>query len=125
MSPMKNPKFSVAASTTKKPKTTFSRFTRTSRRPVRSPDHGGPDGDRRAGRPVGVPLTALRPTPADPAPDTTRPPSVADGGRVALREEVRRAARQRALPARWVPVKVKSSELVAPSKASPDADCGS
>jgi hypothetical protein len=29
---MKNPKFSVAARTTKNPKTTFSRFTRTSRR---------------------------------------------------------------------------------------------
>src|SRR3954454_20299552 len=31
MSPMKNPKFSVAASTTKKPKTTFSRFINTPR----------------------------------------------------------------------------------------------
>jgi hypothetical protein len=31
MSPMKKPKFSVAASTTKNPKTTFSRFTRPSR----------------------------------------------------------------------------------------------
>src|SRR3954470_570099 len=39
MSPMKKPKFSVAASTTKKPKTTFSRFTRSScSRRLPSPD---------------------------------------------------------------------------------------
>jgi hypothetical protein len=31
MSPMKNPKLSVAARSTKNPKTTFSRFTRPSR----------------------------------------------------------------------------------------------
>src|SRR4051794_36693869 len=43
MSPMKNPKFSVAASTTKKPKTTFSRFIRTSRRDRRR-DHDGRKG---------------------------------------------------------------------------------
>src|SRR3712207_5436986 len=41
MSPRKNPKFSVAASTTKKPKTTFSRFTGPSRLPV-APRHSGP-----------------------------------------------------------------------------------
>src|SRR5918993_3458957 len=51
MSPMKKPKFSVAASSTKKPKTTFSRFTRTSRRRLplilarrrhfRAPNHTG------------------------------------------------------------------------------------
>jgi hypothetical protein len=35
MSPMKNPKFSVAASVTKNPKTTFSRFMRLPE--VRSP----------------------------------------------------------------------------------------
>src|SRR5829696_4665184 len=51
MSPMKKPKFSVAASSTKKPKTTFSKFTRTSRRRLplilarrlhfRAPNHTG------------------------------------------------------------------------------------
>src|SRR4051812_39455978 len=35
MSPMKNPKFKVAASTTKNPKTTFSRFIRPSSRQAR------------------------------------------------------------------------------------------
>src|SRR3982750_3285166 len=39
MAPMKKPKFSVAARTTKKPKTTFSRFTRSScSRRLPSPD---------------------------------------------------------------------------------------
>src|SRR3954466_10562957 len=42
MSPMKKPMLSVAASSTKKPKTTFSRFTRLSRRRPRGPhDLGG------------------------------------------------------------------------------------
>src|SRR4051812_19905552 len=76
MSPMKNPKLSVAASTTKNPKTTFSRFTPSScpsprrspiltvgtsggtsrprRRPPGSPGRVGPDPAQRL-RPGGLP----------------------------------------------------------------------
>src|SRR3954467_6196285 len=52
MSPMKKPKLSVAASSTKKPKTTFSRFTRLSRRRPPGPhDLGGRVAGARAEHP--------------------------------------------------------------------------
>src|SRR5215207_2395804 len=52
MSPMKKPKFSVAASRTKKPKTTFSRFTAPSRsatlQRVQGDGHAGRDAEVQA-----------------------------------------------------------------------------